>query len=364
MVVVTPVSTDSTSPVITPTVTGTLGNDDWYTSDVDVSWSVNDPESSVSSSTGCDSTSVTADTLGVTFTCTATSGGGSSSQSVTVKRDATAPFVSCGSADGAWHSLDVSVACTGSDSVSQLANAGDASFSLTTSIPAGAETANAATGSRNVFDRAGNFATAGPLNGNKVDKKAPTITITAPASALYLLNQSIAANFTCLEGGAGVATCDGTAPNGGNIDTASVGSKAFTVSATDNVGNSASPQSVSYNVGFSIRVLFDHTKAAKSGSVIPIKLQLVDALGHNVSSASFLVHAVSLIQIATSASETINDAGNSNPDANFRFDPSLGSGGGYIFNLKTTGLPTGTYSLGFTVDADPSVHTVQFAVRQ
>jgi hypothetical protein len=108
-------------------------------------------------------------------------------------------------------------------------------------------------------------------------------------------------------------------------------------------------------------VLYDQTKAVKSGSTIPIKIQLVDALGHNVSSAAMVVHAVSLVQIATTAGEAINDAGSSNPDANFRFDASLG---GYIFNLKTTGLPTGTYRLSFTVDADPGPHAVQFAVRQ
>lgn len=357
-------SLDSSAPIITPTVTGTLGNDGWYTSDVEVSWSVTDPESGVSMSTGCDATSVTADTTGVTFTCSATSGGGSANQSVTVKRDATAPSVSCGSADGAWHASNVSIACTGSDNISQLANTSDANFSLMTTVGFDTETATAATGSRTVCDNAGNCAIAGPISGNKVDKKAPTITITVPTNSVYLLNQAVAASFTCQDGGSGVATCNGSAANGGNIDTASVGSKTFTVSATDNAGNAATPQSVSYSVNFGISVLFDQTKAAKSGSTIPIKIQLVDALGHNVSSAAMVVHAVSLIQIATSASETVNDAGSANPDANFRFESSLGTSGGYIFNLKTTGLPTGTYRLGFTVNADPAIYTLQFAVRQ
>jgi hypothetical protein len=354
---------DSTPPLITPTIAGQLGDNGWYTSDVEVSWSVTDPESGVTTSTGCDTTSVTADTTGVTLTCTSTSGGGSANQSVTIKRDATAPSVSCGSADGAWHSSDVSIACTASDNFSQLANAGDANFSLTTSVPAGTETENASTESRNVYDNAGNVATAGPVSGNKVDKKAPTIAITTPTNAVYLLNQSVAASFTCQDGGAGVATCNGTAPNGGNIDTSSAGSKSFSVSATDNVGSVASPQSVAYTVGYGVIALFDQTKAAKSGSTIPIKVQLVDVLGHNVSSAALAVHAVSLIQIATSAPQTINDAGNSNPDANFRFDSSLGAGGGYIFNLKTTGLPMGTYRLSFIVDNAPGIYSVQFAVR-
>jgi hypothetical protein len=52
------------------------------------------------------------------------------------------------------------------------------------------------------------------------------------------------------------------------------------------------------------------------------------------------------------------DAGNANPDNNFRFDSSLESLGGYIFNLKTSGLASGTYGFTFTVTGDPTTHTV------
>lgn len=86
---------DSTPPVITPNVSGTLGNNGWYTSNVAVSWTVTDPESAISSSSGCTTSTMTADTTGTTFTCTATSAGGTSSQSVTIKRDTTAPAVTC-----------------------------------------------------------------------------------------------------------------------------------------------------------------------------------------------------------------------------------------------------------------------------
>jgi CSLREA domain-containing protein len=82
---------DCTPPVITPTVSGTFGNDGWYISDVQIVWSVSDAESIVSSQTGCDSQTVSSDTSGIIITCSAESAGGTSSQSVTVKRDATAP---------------------------------------------------------------------------------------------------------------------------------------------------------------------------------------------------------------------------------------------------------------------------------
>jgi hypothetical protein len=85
---------DATPPVVTPVVTGTRGLNDWYTGDVTVAFTTTDPESPVSS-TGCATVTVSADTSGTNFTCTARSLGGSQSATVTVKRDATAPVVTC-----------------------------------------------------------------------------------------------------------------------------------------------------------------------------------------------------------------------------------------------------------------------------
>ncbi|MDQ2690949.1 MAG: PxKF domain-containing protein [Chloroflexota bacterium] len=82
--------TDCTAPVITPNVSGTLGNNGWYISDVTVTWTVS-AGSAISSSTGCESTTINTDTTSLTLTCSATSDGGTSSESVTIKRDATNP---------------------------------------------------------------------------------------------------------------------------------------------------------------------------------------------------------------------------------------------------------------------------------
>ncbi len=97
---------DTTAPVITPTVTGTLGNNGWYTGDVTVSWEVTDDESPITVTDGCQAATVTTDTTGRTFTCSATSSGGTATESVTIKRDATAPVVGVtGVADGASYPL-------------------------------------------------------------------------------------------------------------------------------------------------------------------------------------------------------------------------------------------------------------------
>lgn len=82
---------DNTPPIITPTVTGTLGSNGWYTSAVTVTWSVSDPQSAVSMQTGCGATAITTDTPGLTLTCRAESAGGSNVQEVTIKRDGTKP---------------------------------------------------------------------------------------------------------------------------------------------------------------------------------------------------------------------------------------------------------------------------------
>lgn len=83
-------SPDTTPPVITPTITG-VQNNGWYTSDVSITFSVTDAESTITSQTGCGPASVTADGAAFTFTCSADSSGGSATQIVTVKRDTTAP---------------------------------------------------------------------------------------------------------------------------------------------------------------------------------------------------------------------------------------------------------------------------------
>lgn len=152
-----PPPSDSTPPVITPSVSGTLGANNWYTSDVAVSWTVTDSESDVTNTTDCDATTVTEDSAGVTFTCSATSVGGTASASVTVKRDATVPVLAfSGNAGSYTVDQSVNIGCSSSDNLSGIASStcpgatGDA-FTFGT----GNTTLNAS-----ATDRAGNGSTA------------------------------------------------------------------------------------------------------------------------------------------------------------------------------------------------------------
>ena len=74
--------------------------------------------------------------------------------------------------------------------------------------------------------------------------------------------------------------------------------------------------------------------------------------------------AVSIQKVADSATSPVIGAGNTNPDLNFRYDPTLfGGAGGYIFNMDTNGLTTGTYRLNFRIGSDPAVLSVPFELR-
>jgi endonuclease G len=101
------------------------------------------------------------------------------------------PVIQCGSADGAWHADNVDLSCTATDSGSGLAHPADASFSLSTAVAAGIEDGNATTNSHQVCDKAGNCATAGPIAGNMIDRKAPSVACGTADSAWHNSNVAI-----------------------------------------------------------------------------------------------------------------------------------------------------------------------------
>ena len=119
---------DPSGPTIDKVVTGTLGNNDWYTSDVGLTWLVADPESPGSVvETGCVDQGITADQGATTYTCSATSAGGAAGPiSVVIKRDATNPTIG-GSSSFApnahgWSKTDVLVSFACDDALSGVAS--------------------------------------------------------------------------------------------------------------------------------------------------------------------------------------------------------------------------------------------------
>src|SRR5829696_1353262 len=79
--------------------------------------------------------------------------------------------------------------------------------------------------------------------GTTPDTTTPSVTLSTPSDgATYDLNQAITANYSCHDEaqGSGVASCQGTVPDGSPVDTATLGTKSFTVTTSDTAGNVSS----------------------------------------------------------------------------------------------------------------------------
>jgi hypothetical protein len=114
---------------------------------------------------------------------------------------------------------------------------------------------------------------------------------------------------------------------------------------------------------YNVCLLYDANKATKSGATYPVKFYLCNSSGDDVSAGDIVVHAVSITRVSTAISGEVQSSGNANPDNDFRFDSALGPSGGYIFNLKTTGLTTGSYTLDFVVTGDTFLYSAPFQVK-
>ncbi|WCB96164.1 hypothetical protein DSM104299_04920 [Baekduia alba] len=106
-----------------PAITGTAGDNGWYVSPVTLKWS---PTGETSTS-GCDTQTLTADTVGATVTCTASNGPGDSvTRTVTIHLDQTPPTAVAASPARPpdappFYTAPVAIAWSGSDPTSGIA---------------------------------------------------------------------------------------------------------------------------------------------------------------------------------------------------------------------------------------------------
>lgn len=287
-----PVNIDRTPPVVQPEVTGTPGSNGWYTSDVTVGWLINEYPPSLVSNTGCETVPVTSDTAGATFTCSVTSAGGTTTESVTVKRDATPPALAFGTpspvpnANG-WNKINISVPFTRSDALSGLASTSTASPLVISTEGAGV------TGDVVVTDLAGNTNTFTSVPRN-LDKTPPVVSIVSPANgATYGFYQDVIADFGCTD--ISLLSCVGTTADGDLVNTKSAGARTFRVTGKDLVNFTAA-----VTHPYTVASLFNFTgfvapagepptlNLVTRGSLVPIRWQLPDGNGGFVTNpASF-----------------------------------------------------------------------------
>lgn len=224
-----PAPSDTTAPVIDSTIVGTLGNNGWYTSDVSLSWTITDPESAWSSS-GCGTVNITADQGATSYTCSATSAGGTSSETVSIKRDATAPDVNATPSRGpngnGWYTGPFSVSYSGTDSRSGVAGcSADESYS-------GPDT-SAGSLSGSCTDNAGNSASASYTF--KYDATAPSVTVLAdrPADSNGWYNHTVTFSAAGNDATSGLGSCQADVVYSGPDDAAGSVSR----TCTDKAGN-------------------------------------------------------------------------------------------------------------------------------
>lgn len=253
---------DTTPPVINAVVSGLMGSNGYYRSNVSVRWNIVETNSVITArSPECNSTiQINADTNGMTMTCSATSAGGTNTQSVTIKRDATKPTLTFGSASPAanaagWHNSNVSFAYTANDTTSGVSSATPVG-PLVLSAEGGA-----VTGTVTVTDNAGNTETfTSPAV--KIDKTAPVLngltnnTVDSGAPIAVNFGVSVNDNFDSSP----AVTC---APASGSIF--ALGLTNVTCNASDVAGNAAQTKV------FQVYVLAPGNEATPTGEGVTVQ---------------------------------------------------------------------------------------------
>lgn len=211
--------------------------------------------------------------------------------------DTTAPAVDLrtppeGAVYDVGETVTVDYDCTDSGGVGILSCAGDEpdGAALDTSTPGASQFTVTAT------DNAGNDTSI--VHSYTVeqvgDTEPPTITLTRPAEgALYTLDSVVKAGYACADtGGSGLATCVGTRANGANLPTGSIGNRTFSVTATDEAGNSTT-RTVGYRIVWPLAAFLGPVdnppvvNTVKAGRTVPVRFSLGGFRGSSVFATGY-----------------------------------------------------------------------------
>jgi hypothetical protein len=339
---------------------------------VTVTWDVEDLESAISSSNGCDPTTINTDTAGTTLTCEATSAGGTSSQSVTIKRDATDPTIdgnATTSPNGnGWYKNDVTVHYVCDDNLS-----GVASCELDQTLSA--EGANQST-SGTATDNAGNSAS-DTVSGINIDKTKPSVVLVGgPSNGSSYVFGTVPDAPTCQASDA-LSGLDGTCQVSGY--STAVGTHTVSATATDKAGNTNSV-SRTYTVDpYTLNGFFQPVdmgikgntdlgppysgsptnNTARAGQTIPLKFEIFQGATEltDTSAVKTFVQKVS----CGAVSGTVDSIETySSGSTTLRYDFTSGQ---YIFNWQTPKTAEECYKVTMTAQ-DNSFLTAYFTLKK
>ncbi len=236
------------------------GDNGWYKSNVGLDWTVSEPQSPNSLlKTGCVDQNITADQLATSYSCSASSAGGSADeQSVTIKRDGTAPTVSYTSASGTagsngWYKSNVTATFTGTDATSGLADTTGTDTST-------ADGAAVVLSSPAFTDRAGNTRAGGAASETfKIDSAAPSVSADQSNDTWTNAASVTSDLFTASDATSGLADADKSFELTASAESQSTAGTVVTRDVTDRAGNTSTAKftalidrtnpTVSLNVG-------------------------------------------------------------------------------------------------------------------
>jgi hypothetical protein len=352
---------DITRPLIGSMVAPAPNAAGWHNSPPTITWSVEDPESGIATSTGCDTITVTVDTTAQILTCSATNGAGlTATESVVIGLDTVAPAITGSRVPAAnasaWNNTDVTVSFACEDARSGVSTC--TAPRIVTTEGAG----QSITGT--VQDAAGNEATF-VVAGVNIDKTPPVIAIAEPVNgAALIVGQAATASYTCADATSGIAACTGPVGSGAPLDTDVAGARIFTVDAVDRAGNVAA-LTHAYSVGFAFEGFFaplnnlPTTNRGPAGRTFPVKFALRDASGGFVGDPA----AIASVGIVPAGCGTLAaDVGGEEATADaggLKYDPLTGV---WHFNWQTTRAHGGCWLLEVRL-ADGSGHRVAFELR-
>lgn len=235
---------DETAPVLSRVLDPAADGTGWFRGDVSLGWTVTEAQSPSSlRTTGCDDRLITSDTALTVLTCTATSAGGSSSSTVNLRRDATAPSVSPTSTLGGggtvvngWYTSPVDVTFTASDATSLFLLDGRAVGTSSQTVRTSGD-GELVVESPAFTDRAGNSSVVGAqkrtVKVDTVPPNAPSAALSTPATPTGWHTAPVTVTFSPAgDQGSGVANCSPAV----TVDVDSAGQN-VSGTCTDNAGH-------------------------------------------------------------------------------------------------------------------------------
>lgn len=346
---------DATAPSVAYTeASGTAGNDGWYLSDVEATFTGTDATSGLLAATQTVTSSGEGATVKVdspAFTDIAGNTTAAGAASHTFKIDKTAPGVSYTSAAGTagsdgWYRSDVVATFTGTDATSGPATA-------TQTATSNGEGEAVEVFSPAFSDNAGNTTAAGAASQTfKIDKTAPTVSFDSIVADSYFGATAAKPTCTASDSGSGVAgSCV--------VDnySSAVGGHTLTATATDLAGNTTTVTQ-SYTVkawtlkGFYQPIDMNGVlNTVKNGSTVPAKFEIFagDTELTDPALAKFSMKPVACSPLSLVDDIEITATGNTS----LRYDATSGQ---FIYNWKTPTVAGSCYTLTMTANDGSSIN--------